>query len=59
MNEHDSERLAGILVADGLEPAEIREDADVVVFNTCGIKALSSYQFVNSKYYPYPFILLH
>ena len=38
MNEHDSERLAGILVADGLEPAEILEDADVVVFNTCCIR---------------------
>ena len=38
LNEHDSERLAGILVADGLEPAEILEDADVVVFNTCCIR---------------------
>ena len=38
MNEHDSERLAGMLVADGLEPAEILEDADVVVFNTCCIR---------------------
>jgi tRNA-2-methylthio-N6-dimethylallyladenosine synthase len=38
MNEHDSERLAGLLVADGLEPAEDLEDADVVVLNTCCIR---------------------
>ena len=38
MNEHDSERLAGIMVADGLERAEIDADADVVIFNTCTIR---------------------
>jgi tRNA-2-methylthio-N6-dimethylallyladenosine synthase len=38
MNEHDSERLAGLLVADGLEPASGVEDADVVVLNTCCIR---------------------
>jgi len=38
MNEHDSERLAGLLVADGLEPVEDIEDADVVVLNTCCIR---------------------
>ena len=38
MNEHDSERLAGLLVADGLEPASTMEDADVVVLNTCCIR---------------------
>jgi len=38
MNEHDSERLAGLLVADGLEPATAMEDADVVVLNTCCIR---------------------
>ena len=38
MNEHDSERLAGLLVADGLEPAATMEDADVVVLNTCCIR---------------------
>src|ERR1700677_3799224 len=32
MNEHDSERLAGLLVADGMEPTEQVEDADLVVF---------------------------
>jgi tRNA-2-methylthio-N6-dimethylallyladenosine synthase len=38
MNEHDSERLAGLLVADGLAPAATMEDADVVVLNTCCIR---------------------
>ena len=38
MNEHDSERLAGLLVADGLEPAASEEEADVVVLNTCCIR---------------------
>jgi tRNA-2-methylthio-N6-dimethylallyladenosine synthase len=38
MNEHDSERLAGLLVADGLVPAGSLEDADVIVLNTCCIR---------------------
>jgi tRNA-2-methylthio-N6-dimethylallyladenosine synthase len=38
MNEHDSERLAGLLVADGLEPTDDVEEADVVVLNTCCIR---------------------
>jgi tRNA-2-methylthio-N6-dimethylallyladenosine synthase len=38
MNEHDSERLAGLLMADGLEPAEDIAEADVVVLNTCCIR---------------------
>ena len=38
MNEHDSERLAGLLEADGLVPADRVDDADVVVLNTCCIR---------------------
>src|SRR5690606_6381374 len=38
MNEHDSERLAGLLEADGLVPATGEADADVVVLNTCCIR---------------------
>ncbi|CAN5667953.1 tRNA (N6-isopentenyl adenosine(37)-C2)-methylthiotransferase MiaB [soil metagenome] len=38
MNEHDSERLAGLLEADGLVPAAGTEDADVIVLNTCCIR---------------------
>jgi tRNA-2-methylthio-N6-dimethylallyladenosine synthase len=38
MNEHDSERLAGALVADGLVATPDLASADVVVFNTCCIR---------------------
>jgi len=38
MNEHDSERLAGLLEADGYEAASSIDDADVIVFNTCCIR---------------------
>ena len=38
MNEHDSERIAGVLAAEGMEPADDVESADVVVLNTCCIR---------------------
>jgi tRNA-2-methylthio-N6-dimethylallyladenosine synthase len=38
MNEHDSERLAGLLEADGLVAAASPDEADVVVLNTCCIR---------------------
>jgi len=38
MNEHDSERIAGLLEADGLTRAADEADADVVVLNTCCIR---------------------
>jgi tRNA-2-methylthio-N6-dimethylallyladenosine synthase len=38
MNDHDSERLAGALLADGLVATPDLESADVVVFNTCCIR---------------------
>ena len=38
MNEHDSERLAGLFEADGMEPASGLDDADVVVLNTCCVR---------------------
>src|SRR3954470_15271038 len=38
MNEHDTERLAGLLEADGLVPASSMDEADVVVLNTCCIR---------------------
>lgn len=34
-NQVDSDKLVGTFLADGLEPAERPEDADVVVVNTC------------------------
>ncbi|MDH4147832.1 MAG: tRNA (N6-isopentenyl adenosine(37)-C2)-methylthiotransferase MiaB, partial [Acidimicrobiia bacterium] len=38
MNEHDSERISGLLEADGYEPAASQDDADVIVLNTCCIR---------------------
>jgi tRNA-2-methylthio-N6-dimethylallyladenosine synthase len=38
MNEHDSERLAGMLVADGMRQTDDMDEADVVVLNTCCIR---------------------
>ena len=38
MNEHDSERIAGLLAADGMEATDDLEAADVVVLNTCCIR---------------------
>lgn len=38
MNEHDSERLAGMLEAMGYEPCGSAEEADVVLLNTCCVR---------------------
>ena len=38
MNEHDSERIAGLFEADGMVPAVSFETADVVFVNTCTIR---------------------
>ena len=38
MNEHDSERIAGLLRADGMAPTEDASRARVIVLNTCAIR---------------------
>ena len=38
MNEHDSERIAGLLETDGYVSTDQAADAEVVVFNTCAIR---------------------
>ena len=38
MNEHDSERIAGVLESDGLRPTEDAREAEVIVLNTCAIR---------------------
>ena len=38
MNEHDSERIGGMLRADGMTATDDVEDARVVVLNTCAIR---------------------
>jgi tRNA-2-methylthio-N6-dimethylallyladenosine synthase len=38
MNEHDSERIAGVLLDAGYAEAEPGSQADLVVFNTCAVR---------------------
>jgi tRNA-2-methylthio-N6-dimethylallyladenosine synthase len=38
MNEHDSERIAGLLESDGLVPTDEASAAEVVVLNTCAVR---------------------
>ena len=38
MNEHDSERIAGLLESDGYVPTDDATQAQVVVFNTCTVR---------------------
>jgi tRNA-2-methylthio-N6-dimethylallyladenosine synthase len=38
MNVHESEKIAGGLANLGFQPVDSREDADIIVFNTCCIR---------------------
>src|SRR6202011_1250942 len=38
MNEHDSERMKGMLESLGYSEAPDREEADLILFNTCSIR---------------------
>src|SRR3954470_24626540 len=38
MNEHDSERMKGMLGSLGYREVEARTDADLILFNTCSIR---------------------
>ena len=38
MNAHDSEKIAGMLEKMGLDASEKREEADLVIFNTCCVR---------------------
>ena len=38
MNEHDSERIGGMLRSDGMTPTGDPSEARVVVLNTCAIR---------------------
>jgi tRNA-2-methylthio-N6-dimethylallyladenosine synthase len=38
MNEHDSEKIAGLLSRQGMLPAESLEDADLFILNTCSVR---------------------
>jgi len=38
MNVHDSEKVAGVLMARGLRSVENDQDADLILYNTCSIR---------------------
>jgi tRNA-2-methylthio-N6-dimethylallyladenosine synthase len=46
MNEHDSERLKGLLDSLGYEEAAARSEADVILFNTCSIRESADNRFI-------------
>ncbi len=46
MNEHDSERMKGMLAALGYAEAEGRSDADLILFNTCSIRESADSRFI-------------
>ncbi len=48
MNEHDSERMKGMLEALGYREAGSREDADLILFNTCSIRESADNRFIGN-----------
>ncbi len=46
MNVHDSERMQGMLESLGYAQAESREDADLILFNTCSIRESADNRFI-------------
>jgi tRNA-2-methylthio-N6-dimethylallyladenosine synthase len=46
MNEHDSERMKGMLDSLGYVEAEARADADLILFNTCSIREKADDRFI-------------
>src|SRR5262245_17012036 len=46
MNEHDSERMRGMLESLGYEEAGERAEADLILFNTCSIRESADNRFI-------------
>src|SRR5689334_24123208 len=46
MNEHDSERMKGMLESLGYAEAPSRDEADLILFNTCSIREAADSRFV-------------
>jgi tRNA-2-methylthio-N6-dimethylallyladenosine synthase len=38
MNVHDSEKVAGVLMARGYRPVDSHQEADIILYNTCSIR---------------------
>ena len=47
MNEHDSERMKGMLESLGYREAPQRSDADLILFNTCSIREAADSRFLS------------
>jgi tRNA-2-methylthio-N6-dimethylallyladenosine synthase len=50
MNEHDSERMKGMLESLGYAEAPTRQDADLILFNTCSIREKADERFIAHLY---------
>src|SRR5581483_10171604 len=50
MNEHDSERMKGMLESLGYSEASDRADADLILFNTCSIREKADERFIQHLY---------
>jgi len=50
MNEHDSERMKGMLESLGYAEVPERDDADLILFNTCSIREKADERFVAHLY---------
>jgi tRNA-2-methylthio-N6-dimethylallyladenosine synthase len=46
MNEHDSERMKGMLESLGYREADARAEADLILFNTCSIREKADERFI-------------
>ena len=47
MNEHDSERMKGMLVALGYAETAEQQDAELILFNTCSIREKADSRFIS------------
>jgi len=50
MNEHDSERMKGMLESLGYREAPARDEADLILFNTCSIREKADERFISHLY---------
>jgi tRNA-2-methylthio-N6-dimethylallyladenosine synthase len=48
MNEHDSERLKGMLDSLGYEEVATRDESDLILFNTCSIRESADNRFIGN-----------
>lgn len=48
MNEHDSERMLGILALEGFIEVDEPRKADIIIFNTCAIRQKAEQKFLSS-----------